>query len=471
VKGAGIKVRAGEAPPYPEVSGYFIPTLLDWGERDRALAYARWLASIQNEDGSWSDAEGKAAYTFDTGQILKGLAAALPFLPEVESAFRRGSDWMLTRIEENGRITTPDKTAWRLPGGRMIPEKIHLYALEPLRAAARRFGEPRYSAAVDRALAYYLAQSDLISFDCLSHFHAYVMEALVDLGRADAAIRGMAEVEAEQRDDGSVPAEPGLSWTCFPGLAQYAVVWAKLGRPVPGAKALEYLGRRQNRSGGFFGSYGPGAEYFPENEISWAAKYFLDAAYWHVRTAFDEYAASFPDTIADNDGRLQAVRAGLGDLAKLRVLDAGCGRGRFIHALSAQFPTADIWGVDLSDGMLQFLPPKIQSRQGSLLNLPFHDASFDRVFSVEALEHSVNPKAAVREMARVLAPGGRLVIVDKNRRRRGSLPIEAWERWFGLAEVESWMKRYCRDVQSELIGYDGPPPLEGLFVCWQGTRQ
>src|SRR6267378_6391187 len=73
VKGAGIKVHAGDAPPYPEVSGYFIPTLLDWGERDRALAYARWLASIQNEDGSWSDAEGKAAYTFDTGQILKGL--------------------------------------------------------------------------------------------------------------------------------------------------------------------------------------------------------------------------------------------------------------------------------------------------------------------------------------------------------------------------------------------------------------
>jgi hypothetical protein len=74
-------------------------------------------------------------------------------------------------------------------------------------------------------------------------------------------------------------------------------------------------------------------------------------------------------------------------------------------------------------------------------------------------------------MARVLAPGGRLVIVDKNRRRYGALRIEAWERWFGLAEVESWMKLYCSDVRSELVGYEGRPASEGLFISWQGTRR
>src|SRR5579872_5211075 len=75
VPGAGVKITNRRPLPYPEVSGYYIPTLLKWGERELALRYARWLVAIQNQDGSWSDAEGKASYTFDTGQILKGLLA------------------------------------------------------------------------------------------------------------------------------------------------------------------------------------------------------------------------------------------------------------------------------------------------------------------------------------------------------------------------------------------------------------
>ena len=39
---------------------------------------------------------------------------------------------------------------------------------------------------------------------------------------------------------------------------------------------LKYLERLQNRSGGFYGSYGKDAQYFPNEEISWANKYFID---------------------------------------------------------------------------------------------------------------------------------------------------------------------------------------------------
>ncbi len=278
---SGVKVYGAGREVYPEVSGYFIPTLLCFGERDRAFGYARWLLSVQNNDGSWSDPAGKSAYTFDTGQILKGLIAVAPVLPEVDEAIRRGCNWMLTQILPDGQITTPDKTEWGgLLGGRTVSENIHLYALKPLREAARLFNESKYTDAVECALRHYLAKPDLITFNTLSHFHAYVIEALVDLGYADMAAKGMAEVARLQRNDGSVPAYPEVDWVCSPGLAQYTLIWYRLGLRAPADKAFQYLCRLQNSSGGFYGSYGKGANYFPDKEISWAVKYFLDANYW-----------------------------------------------------------------------------------------------------------------------------------------------------------------------------------------------
>jgi malonyl-CoA O-methyltransferase len=358
-----------------------------------------------------------------------------------------------------------------LPDGRQIPEKIHIYALEPLRIAGKCFGDGRYADAVERALGHYLSQPDLTRFDTLSHFHAYVLEALVDLGHPEEAAQGMAVVERLQRADGAVPGYPDVDWVCSSGLAQFAMVWYKLGKRVQAVKAFDCLSRLQNNSGGFYGSYGNGADYVANQEISWAVKYFLDAYYWHVRTAFDAEVASFPETIEETDGRLQAVLRSLGDVSVLRCLDAGCGKGRFLRVLLARYPAADLWGVDLSDAMLRYVPSGINTRQGSLLNLPFADGVFDRVFSVEALEHAINPEVAVRELCRVLKPGGRIVIVDKNVQRYGALQIEAWERWFGREEVTNWLRRDCNDVRSDLICWGNQTKPDGLFIAWQGMRR
>jgi malonyl-CoA O-methyltransferase len=266
--------------PYPEVSGYFIPTLLKWGEHDLACRFAVWLASIQNANGSWSDPDGISPYTFDTGQILKGLFAARQRMAGLDDIIRLGCDWLLSQVDRDGRVTTPDQSAWALPGGKVVPESIHLYALEPLGVAAAAFGEPKYSDACERAIAYYLRRAELLRFDTLSHFHAYIMEALVDLGHREAAIRGMEEIVRLQARDGSVPGHRNVKWVCSTGLAQYAVVWYKLGDRQRAERALRYVCSLQNASGGFFGSYGRGANYFPNAEISWAVKYFLDALWW-----------------------------------------------------------------------------------------------------------------------------------------------------------------------------------------------
>jgi malonyl-CoA O-methyltransferase len=283
IPSGGIRVHAAAAEAYPEVSGYFIPTLLNWAERNRAIQYARWLLSIQKADGSWSDPSGKTPYTFDTGQILKGLLAVSSTLPGADASIRRGCDWMLTQFAASGRIDTPDKSQWGLPGGRTVSDNIHLYTLEPLREAGERFNEPRYLDAVSRALGYYLAKPDLTDFDTLSHFHAYVLEALVDLGYPEIAARGMAEIERLQRADGSVPGYSDVDWVCSTGLAQYAVIWYKLGQREQAERAFNYVCGLQNPTGGFYGGYGPGANYFPDKEISWVVKYFLDASFWKTR--------------------------------------------------------------------------------------------------------------------------------------------------------------------------------------------
>jgi len=464
--GGGIAVSDCQQIPYPEVTGYLIPTLMDWGEHDLASRFAAWLVSVQHEDGSWLSPSGVSSYTFDTGQVLKGLIALLDREPGLEDAVQRGCQWMMSQICDTGRVTTPDKSQWVLPGGLQVPESIHLYTLEALRLAGHRFGETRYLEAVERACSYYTAQYDLVDFQTLAHFHAYVLEALIDLDcRADAE-RGMATVANIQRRSGAIPAAPGVGWVCLPALAQYAVSWFKLGEREPALRALARLTQEQRPSGGFYGSIGRGAQYFPTEEPSWAVKFFLDAQTWRIRTSFDDGATVFPETVPANDGRLRAIEHAMPENENPRVLDAGCGKGRFAAALRRTQPAAEIWGVDLSPAMLNAVADGIHTRQGSLLNLPFRDGEFDFVFCVEALEHSVNAGAALRELTRVTRPGGSVLVIDKDAQQSGALEISPWERWFERSEVESWLLEGCDVVSSEYLS--DPKLPEKLFIAWRG---
>lgn len=274
----GIIVHTKEPVPYPEVTGYFIPTLYNWGEQELARTCTRWLLSIQLPDGAFPAPDG-VPYTFDTGQIMRGLCAALNDMNDIEAPLRRACDWVVAQIDSDGRLTTPSTELWT----GIANDLIHTYALPPLVQAGKLLGVKEYEEAAAFVLTYYKKQEALVPFNRLSHFHAYAMEALCELGELELASRGMADVERCQRRDGSIPAYPDVEWVCSTGMAQYALVWYTLGKKQPADLAMHYLEKIQNKSGGFYGSYGKGAKYIAGAEISWAVKYFLDAHLLKIR--------------------------------------------------------------------------------------------------------------------------------------------------------------------------------------------
>jgi SAM-dependent methyltransferase len=94
----------------------------------------------------------------------------------------------------------------------------------------------------------------------------------------------------------------------------------------------------------------------------------------------------------------------------LRLLDAGCGTGFNLVALARLGHT---FGLDLSAEALRFCRERgVRAVRGSLLRLPFPAASFDLVTSFDVVYHDWVPddRAAVAEMARVLRPGGALLV-------------------------------------------------------------
>jgi malonyl-CoA O-methyltransferase len=188
-----------------------------------------------------------------------------------------------------------------------------------------------------------------------------------------------------------------------------------------------------------------------------------------IRRTFDEASRDeehFPSTI---DPRIQHVRTlvkFLGDLTDKRVLDVGCGKGRFARVLRERYPRAEIWGLDISEEMLRFVPAGIHTKAGSMTELPFAASTFDVVYATESLEHAVEIERAVGEMCRVLKPGGKLAIIDKNAAHWGKLRTPAWEKWFEREELTKLISRYCHSVSCEYLSYWEDVPPDGLFLIW-----
>lgn len=161
---------------------------------------------------------------------------------------------------------------------------------------------------------------------------------------------------------------------------------------------------------------------------------------------FDEEAAKAllaiyvtPDVVAQREQFVEALAPREGE----QVVDVGSGPG-FVAGLIGERvgPSGSVCGIDISDPLISVArehcaeQPWVEFRHANATDLPFPHASFDAVISTQVLEYVPDVDAALREMHRVVRPGGRVVIVGTDwdsivwasaDRERANRILEAWE--------------------------------------------
>lgn len=117
--------------------------------------------------------------------------------------------------------------------------------------------------------------------------------------------------------------------------------------------------------------------------------------------------------------RRMLVHEALGAVAGDRVLDAGCGPGFYVsEVLERVGPEGFVAGVDASAPMLALAAKRCEAsancsfQEGDVTALPVESEAFDRTLSVQVLEYVADIPAALKELRRVLRPGGRVLIWD-----------------------------------------------------------
>jgi len=110
-----------------------------------------------------------------------------------------------------------------------------------------------------------------------------------------------------------------------------------------------------------------------------------------------------------------------------RVLDAGCGNGRYLRVLLRLADAgATLIGCDLSQGMLRRARRRLTNDRPFLLatdlrQLPYREGSFDAAVCGWVLEHLQDMRLGLRELARVLRPGGKLLVLTTERTLTGAI--------------------------------------------------
>jgi ubiquinone/menaquinone biosynthesis C-methylase UbiE len=194
-------------------------------------------------------------------------------------------------------------------------------------------------------------------------------------------------------------------------------------------------------------------------------------AYFDGEAAGWEHVRALTVADAEVDAVLVAV---LGEAAPARLVDIGTGTGHVLR-VAAPLVAAGV-GIDLSRDMLAVARANLdeagvrncQLRQGDMYHLPAEDGAFDCAVLHQVLHFAAEPEVAIREAARVLAPGGRLVVVDLAPHGVERLRTDFQHRRLGFAdhEVAAWMRA---------AGLEAGPPrhLAGKVaatVIWQARR-
>jgi len=314
-------LRSGDwGPPYPETTGYIIPTFLSYSRathneeyRHRAIRMADWLLEQQLAQGAfpigplWPDWE-RSPLVFDTGQILQGLVHIYQETNDSRylAAADRAANWLV-------EVQDPDG-AWRRFTSLGIEHTYNVrtaWAMLELAAVTKHAG---HGQAAMRNLQWALSQQDSQAWFSgmgfrrdehpLTHTIAYTVEGVLEAGwlsrdeqLVSAARKAADALAACQLRDGFLRGRYGAGWEakttwgCPTGTAQLSKVWFRLGMVTGEVRYLEAAraanlrlmhqhirdSRRSGVTGGLAGSDPIYQEYEPFRYLNWAAKFFADS--------------------------------------------------------------------------------------------------------------------------------------------------------------------------------------------------
>lgn len=185
-------------------------------------------------------------------------------------------------------------------------------------------------------------------------------------------------------------------------------------------------------------------------------------------------AVLYPNYVSEDDLFVRSITPYLHEQAV--VLDAGCGRGAFF-AYAWQHQVRLLIGCDVEDALDQN-PNITAGARASLTHLPFASASFDVVFSRYVFEHIAAPTRVFKELARILKPGGKLILLTPSKYHyvaliSRSLPHRLHERVSALRGNEAhdaFPTVYLANSEADLRRYAAEAGLQVKTVLTKEVR-
>jgi hypothetical protein len=322
---AGFSLLRGWLAPYPETTGYLIPTFFDYAHfsgkeefRERARAMADWELRSQLVSGAvqggeyYGETGERRPAVFDTGQVILGWCRAFEETADqryLDAAIRAGS-WLVSVQAEDGSWPTP----YEGPRGRTYDVRTAWGLLE----LNRWCGVPAYLQAAQAAIEWTRSQQNenawfnRCAFNAgpdwpnlpFTHCIAYVVEGLLaawgHLGDErcwHSAVKTTDQLLAVLDSYGFLPGELDATWhsdvtyRCLPGDAQVAAICLRIHSRTGDVRYLSAAqllnneikrtqitrSRHQGIRGGVRGSQPIAGAYAPFTFVNWGAKFFADS--------------------------------------------------------------------------------------------------------------------------------------------------------------------------------------------------
>jgi len=314
----GYRFLKGWMPPYPETSGYIIPTLTALaryrygsGLDRRALAIGEWLLTVQRADGGFNGRElgvSDKPVVFDTGMILLGLNALIDKTGDKRfaEAGERAAAFLISSTGEDGAFvrnlsndmlhTYNVRAAWALVAFGRLTDRPDI--------ASHGIANAEWAVRQQQANGFFRNNAFKPGGHANTHGIAYVLRGLLqihELTQIEALLestrRAADRLQQLLEANGSIAADLGPDWAylsrhvCLTGYAQLAIVFLKL-KDITGEvsyqrtadRLIDAVAMTQDISpgsaphrGAIAGSQPIYGRYAPLQYPNWATKFFIDA--------------------------------------------------------------------------------------------------------------------------------------------------------------------------------------------------